>query len=309
MKPALLELRFGDTAIALPGYGLAVMLGFALATWLVVRQAERTGAAALPWRPGPLPPFAGSDLVDLAFWILVVGVAGSRLLFVALNAGHFARLCAAGARGCLAPLRIWDGGLVFYGGVIAAALVTARFVRRRRWSFAVVGDILAPALALGHAVGRLGCFLAGCCFGKTCPGPGAPCVSFPAGSVAHAHLAASGHLGGATPPLHPTQLYESAALLGIFALLLLWRRRQRFFGQLFLVYLLAYGLVRFVLEMFRGDTSRRFLFELTAPALARLLGLPPAEPLAFSTSQAFGLALAALATVVLVRKTRTASSG
>ena len=274
MTPALLELRFGDTVIALPGYGTAVMIGFALATWLAVRQAVRTGAPAHPGRPG-LPPFAATELVDLAFWILVAGVAGSRLLFIALNAGAFARLCTGSARDCLAPLRLWDGGLVFYGGVLAAALVTARFVRRRRWSFAVVGDIFAPALALGHAVGRLGCFLAGCCFGKVCPTAGAPCVSFPAGSVAHAHLATSGHLGAATPPLHPTQLYESAALLAIFVLLVLWRRRQRFFGQLFLVYLLAYGLARFVLEIFRGDASRRFLFEAAAPGLARALGLPP----------------------------------
>jgi phosphatidylglycerol:prolipoprotein diacylglycerol transferase len=317
MKPALLQLRLGDTTLALPGYGLLVLLGFALATALAVRQAARTLPPPDPGRPAPAVPFAGGAVVDLAFWVLVAGVAGSRLLFVLLNAGDFARLCA-GAGGprpfaravsdCLAPLKLWDGGLVFYGGVAAAALVTAGFVRRYSWRFAVVGDVLAPGLALGHAVGRLGCFLAGCCFGKTCPAGGAPCVAFPAGSVAHSHLAAAGQLGPAgavapvTPPLHPTQLYEAAALLGIFALLLLWRRRQRFAGQLFLVYLLAYGLARAALEVFRGDVSRRFLFRVAAPGLAGALGLPPAEPLALSTSQALGLALALLAAVILVRR-------
>ena len=292
MKPVLLELRLGDAAVALPSYGAAVMLGFALATWLAVRRAGQVG----------LPR---SEVVDLAFWLLVAGVAGSRLLFVLLNAGDFARLCASGD--CLASLKLWDGGLVFFGGGLAAALVAARFVRRRRWSFAVVADLLAPALALGHAVGRLGCFLAGCCFGKACPAAGLPCVSFPPASVAHAHLAAAG--GRATPPLHPTQLYESAALLAIFFLILLWRRRQRFHGQLFLIYLLAYGLVRFVLELFRGDVTRRFLLSLPAPGLARILGLPPGDPLLLSTSQALGLALALFAAVLLVARTRRASSG
>jgi phosphatidylglycerol---prolipoprotein diacylglyceryl transferase len=305
MKPALLQLRLGDTTIALPGYGLFVLLGFALATWLAVRLAARTVPPPDPARPAPAVPFAGGAVVDLAFWVLVAGVAGSRLLFVLLNAGDYARLCRAGD--CLAPLKLWDGGLVFYGGLAAAALVTVFFVRRHRWRFAVVGDVLAPALALGHAVGRLGCFLAGCCFGKTCPAGGPPCVTFPAGSVAHAHLQAAGQLGPAgpqapvTPPLHPTQLYEAAALLAIFALLLLWRRRQRFAGQLFLIYLLVYGLARAALEVFRGDVSRRFLFRVGAPGLASALGLPPAEPLALSTSQAVGLAVALLAAVILSR--------
>ena len=92
------------------------------------------------------------------------------------------------------------------------------------------------------------------------------------------------------------------ALLGIFALLLLWRRRQRFAGQLFLVYLLAYGLARAALEVFRGDVSRPLPLPGGAPDLAGALGLPPAEPLALSTSQALGLALALLASAILVRR-------
>jgi phosphatidylglycerol---prolipoprotein diacylglyceryl transferase len=301
MKPALWQLRLGELTVALPSYGTAVMLGFLLATWVAVRQADRTG-------PAVLPGFARSDLVDLAFYVLLAGVAGSRVLFVLLEAGHFARLCVD--RGdCLAPLRIWDGGLVFYGGVLAAALVTARFVRRRRWSFAVMGDILAPALALGHAVGRLGCLMAGCCFGKVCAAAGPPCLAFPPGSIAHSHLGAAGQLAAgatATPPLHPTQLYESAALIALFFLLVLWRRRQRFFGQLFAIYLLAYGLLRFVLEVFRGDVTRRFVFTLHGRGLASALGLPPGDPIALSTSQALGLALALFAGIFLIRKTRAA---
>ena len=129
-------------------------------------------------------------------------MAGSRLLFVLLNAGDFARLCAGGAarsrdgRCCATARRrckLWDGGLVFYGGALAAAAVAWRFARRRDWRFAVVGDMFAPGLALGHAIGRLGCFCAGCCFGKAGRG-GAPGVAFPPGSVAHDHLASLGVL-------------------------------------------------------------------------------------------------------------------
>ncbi len=250
MRPELFGLRIGGHHLAVPSYGTAVMLGFALGVWLALRQARRLG--------GQLGGIDGSDLLDLSFYILVAGVAGSRLLFILLHLDDFSRLCTRGGD-CLAPLKIWDGGLVFYGGLIAAAAVTFRFVRRRGWRFGVVGDLFAPGLALGHAVGRLGCFAAGCCFGKTCAAGGPPCVSFPAGSVAHEHLAALGQIApGATrtPPLHPTQLYESAGLLLIFLLLLLWRRRQRFHGQLFLLYLLAYGLLRAALDLFRGDGPR-----------------------------------------------------
>jgi phosphatidylglycerol:prolipoprotein diacylglycerol transferase len=311
MKPVLLQLRLGDLHLAVPSYGAAVMLGFALGTWLAIRQAARLSRQ--PTAEGSTPVIARSDLLDLAFYLLVFGLLGSRLLYVLLDAGDFARLClgsgaprpfARAASDCLAPLKVWDGGLVFYGGLLAAAAVTARFVRRRGWRFGVVGDLFAPGLALGHAVGRLGCFGAGCCFGKACAAAGAPCVAFPPGSVAHSHLVSFAHLPAtatATQPLHPTQLYEAAALLGIFFLLLLWRRRQRFHGQLFLVYLLSYGLLRAAIEVFRGDVTRRFLFRLEAPALARAISLPPTEPLALSTSQALGLGLAILAAVLLLR--------
>jgi phosphatidylglycerol:prolipoprotein diacylglycerol transferase len=306
MKPALVVFQLGEQTIALPSYGLAVMLGFALATLLAVRQAGRAG----------LPR---AEVADLAFWMLLAGVAGSRLLFVLLNARHFVGTCAGSglprsarrlASDCLAAFALWDGGLVFFGGLVVAGAVAAGFVRRRGWRFGTVGDLFAPGLALGQAVGRLGCFGAGCCFGQTCAAAGLPCVSFPAASVAHSHLVAFSHLPAAaafTPPLHPTQLYESLALLGIFFLLVTWRPRQRFHGQIFLLYLATYGFARFAVELFRGDVSRRFLFELRAPTLARALDLPPAAPLLLSTSQAAGLLLGVTAAAVLAFAWRTRS--
>src|SRR5205823_18082 len=110
--------------------------------------------------------------------------------------------------------------------------------------------LLAPSLALGHVFGRIGCFFAGCCFGK----PWAAGVSFPRDSVAFDELLGAGQIAagaGTTPPLHPTQLYEAAGELGIFFLLLWARRRQRFAGATALLYAASYAGLRFVVEIFR----------------------------------------------------------
>jgi phosphatidylglycerol---prolipoprotein diacylglyceryl transferase len=305
MKPTLFALTFAGRAFALPSYGLAVTLGIGVGVWLCARQARRQGMNV-------------GAVLDLLFWMLVAALVGSRVVFVALNAGHFAQICAQGGAArslgqvlsdCAAPLRVWDGGLVFYGGAITGIAVGALYARRRRLPFAPLGDLIAPALAIGHALGRLGCFLAGCCYGKACGPDAAACVRFPAGSVAHAHLAGTSALPAGAPltaPLHPTQLYEAVGELAIFAFLLLWRRRQRFAGELLLVYAVAYACLRGVIELFRGDAARRFVFELAAPALARALGLPPAEPLLLSTSQAVSLVVGAGALAAIVRQYRLA---
>ena len=288
----VLAFRLGETTISLPAYGLAVSVAIALVVLLVARQAPRVGLAR-------------DAVLDLSFLLLLSGLAGSRLLYVLLNAGDYARLCAgsgqsrgasAALRDCLAPFRIWDGGLVFYGGALGAAAVAAVFARKQGWRFAVLGDLFAPALALGHALGRLGCFFAGCCFGQVCAASGVPCVAFPPESVAHSQLVAVGALASAaaaTPPVHPTQLYESLALLALY-FALLWRApRKHFHGEILCLYVLGYAGLRMLLELYRGDLTRQFLLELRWPALAGLLGLPPGDPLGLSTSQAVSLALLA----------------
>ena len=297
MKPSFLALRLGETEVWVPTYGVAVTLGIFTAIVLAARQAPAQG-------------FERNRVVDLCFGLLVAGLLGARLAFVGLHAGQFAQRCFGGEgqgegrslggalADCLAPLRIWDGGLVFYGGALAAAGWAYFFARRRSWSFAKVGDLFAPGLALGHAVGRLGCFGVGCCFGKACLLGHPPGVAFPPGSVAYQHLRAFGQVkaqAAHTGPLHPTQLYESAALLALFFLLLWWMPRRRRHGQVFLVYLVGYAVLRFVLEMFRGDANRRFVMEVTSAALARSLWLPPEEPLFLSIAQAVSLGLLALA--------------
>lgn len=284
MRPSLFTLPGG---LQLHSYGLGVALGFAVGIALAARQARRVG-------------LDGGAILDLSFWILVAGVAGSRVTFVALNLGDYARLCATGtgaARGalqvlsdCAAPLRIWQGGLVFYGGAAAAAAAMVLFARRRGWPFGKVADVFAPGLALGHVLGRVGCFFAGCCFGKPAAGAGA---SFPPGSVAFDELVRTGAVpagASATPPLHATQLYEAAGELGIFFLLVALRPRLRFHGATALLYVGAYAAVRFVVEAFRGDVSRGFLGPL-------------------STAQVAGLALAAASAAAYLALGRRAAEG
>ena len=308
MKPILLSLHFGGREVGLHTYGILIGVGCAVAIALAFRDARRRG-------------LDGGKILDLSFWMLVAGLVGSRVFYVALNAGAFARTCFgegddSQARGlgalfadCTRALQIWEGGLIFYGGLLAAALTAYLFARRQGWSFWTLGDIYAPSLAVGHALGRLGCYAAGCCFGKACAAGARWCATFGADSVAYEELRAVSALPATatvTPPLHPTQLYEAAGELAIFGVLLAVRRRAiaRQPGTLILLYAAFYGLLRFTVELFRGDFARRYLVQLDTPGLARWLGLPAGEPALLSTGQAVSVLIAVGAAVVLVVRAR-----
>ncbi len=320
MKPMLLSLHLGGREIGLHSYGVLIGCGCAVAIVLAFREARRQG-------------LDGSKILDLSFWMLVAGLLGSRLLYVALNARTFARICAGGgddeiaARSlgrvlgdCTRVLQVWEGGLVFYGGFIAAGVFAFYFARRQGWSFWALGDLYAPSLAIGHAFGRLGCFTAGCCFGKACDVASHWCARFAADSVAFEALrSVSAVADGATltPPLFPTQLYEAMGELAIFGVLLLVRRRQRDGagaagpttaarrpGTLVLLYAVLYGVLRFGVEMYRGDFARIYLFHFATPRLARWLGLPAGEAVLLSTGQAVSVAVVLAAIAVLIHRTR-----
>jgi phosphatidylglycerol:prolipoprotein diacylglycerol transferase len=187
---------------------------------------------------------------SLALWVLLTAIAGSRLVFVLLEPESFAK----------APWRVfffWEGGLVFYGGVVAG-LITGVLLARR-WGIPLLSllDCFGPGLALGQAFGRIGCFLAGCCYGL--PWDGGVCAVV----FTDSHTLA--------PPgieLHPTQLYSSAALFVIFGISLLVWRRRRFAGQVFFTYGALHGVARVVIEQFRGDwRGEAIMFGLTPTAL------------------------------------------
>jgi phosphatidylglycerol---prolipoprotein diacylglyceryl transferase len=245
-----------ERAVALPihTYGLMIALGFIVAIALAQREARRRGQDA-------------ERIGDLAFWIIVAALVGSRLYFIAVNArdylGDNAFVVFGGVR-LPRVLAVWEGGLVFYGGFIAAALTAWWYLRRHRMSFLAYADTLIPSVAIGHFFGRLGCFAAGCCWGSVSHAHVPWLAKFPPASLAYqafaqrpnaAELLAPDRL--TTLPVHPTQLYESFGELALFALLVfLVRPRKRFHGQVLATWLMAYAVLRTVVELFRGDVER-----------------------------------------------------
>lgn len=223
-------LRLGDTVIT--WYGIAVALGFLTAVRFAIWQAKRNGLSA-------------TMVEKLAFWTIVSAVAGSRLLYVLTELPYYLEHPAQ-------VINPRDGGLVFIGGLIGAFVVSAAIAIRNKLPLWRYADATLPHVAIGHAIGRLGCFSVGCCYGKEAPAlPWA--VRFPESPWQQ--------IAPAGVPLHPVQLYEAAANLLIFAGLLWAYPRRRFDGQIALGYLGLYTASRLVLELLRGDVARRFLFE------------------------------------------------
>jgi phosphatidylglycerol:prolipoprotein diacylglycerol transferase len=300
MRPVLLTLHLGSSELGVHTYGLMIALGLGVGIAVGAREARRRGLDV-------------GRVLDFAFWAVVVGLVASRVVYGLVNIGDFARACTQGTgepRGlgrvisdCTRIVHVWEGGLVFYGGLAGGALVAVAFARRERWSFWTLGDVFAPAMAIGHALGRLGCFAAGCCFGKEA-GPWG--VAFPRGSVAFDELHALSALppgAAVTPPLHPTQLYEAGGEALIFAVLLALRPRLRARpGALVLVYAALYAVLRFVVELFRGDVARRFVAELSTPRLASWLGVPAAEPVLLSVGHLGSLVLLAACALAWTRR-------
>src|SRR3954469_16135017 len=187
----------------------------------------------------------GQRVMDLGIWIIVSALVGAKLLLLIVDFKQFTK------PGDL--LALARSGGVFYGGLIAAVIVALVYLRRHHLPLWTTTDVFAPGIALGHVVGRMGCLLAGCCFGRPTDVRWAITFTDPA---------AAANVG--TPlgvPLHPTQLYEAGAELLILMFLLAWERRGRSFpGRTFWSYMLLYGVSRFVIEFYRGD-SRGMVFD------------------------------------------------
>ena len=248
MHPILLKVG----PLTLYTYGALMAAAFFVGLFWVLRRAQRRG----------LDPQA---VTDLSFYVILAALVGSRLFFVLLNYQAY-------VRDPLAGLKVWEGGLVFYGGLLLATPMAALYIHKKSLPLGNLADAFAPPLALGHAIGRWGCFFAGCCYGKPTDLPWA--VIF---TDLHS-------LAPRDVPLHPAQLYSSLMNAGIFLALIGWERwrRERPSGQIFWLYLFLYSAGRFAVEFFRGD-DRGMAFQI------------------LSTSQLLGVFLALLAAVMLVR--------
>ena len=265
MRPVLFDIHVLSRDFALHTYGVAIAVAFLVAIFVGTRTAARTGEDP-------------DKVRDLCFWLLVSSLVGARLVFLATNIPDYARLCRE-EHDCWRALRVWEGGLVFYGGFFGALAVAVYYTRRHAMSFWRTADILAPSVALGHFFGRLGCFAAGCCWGKEAGGRAlAWAVRFPQESLVFQDYAARGALpanADVTPPLHPVQLYEALGELALFFALSILGRRTRWDGQVLVAWLLGYALMRFVVDLYRGDAVRKFVVgELsTSQALAIVAAL------------------------------------
>jgi len=233
--------------IKLHSYGLFLILGFAAATYGACLEAKRKG----------LSP---DVVLDLALPLLAASILACRLLYVALNSNQFHSVGDI--------LRIWDGGLSFHGSLAAAPLVIWYYARRNNLTFWQLADIIAPSVFIGYAIGRLGCFFNGCCYGSVCSMPWA--MSFPD----------EYHRSVLTPPSHPTQLYSFLLAIGLFALMQRAKvspQWTRFSGQLTLLFFSMYAIERAFVEYFRNGATARPVFAelpwLTQAQLASALAL------------------------------------
>jgi phosphatidylglycerol:prolipoprotein diacylglycerol transferase len=224
-----------DNCLNLPAYGTALMVGFLLAVWMARRRSRCLGLAPV-------------EVLDMGMFAIIGGVVGARLLHVAVYwQDYFATRAMwpkwMGSLGWLGAIAAtWNGGLVFYGGLGGAILALWLYARRRRIPLADVLDFVAPGVAVGLAVTRVGCFLNGCCWGKPTTVPWG--VQFPENTPAG--------IGG---PVHPTQLYETAAALAMFGALWWFYPRRRFSGQTACLFGLLYSVWRFCNEFLRADSG------------------------------------------------------
>jgi phosphatidylglycerol:prolipoprotein diacylglycerol transferase len=211
-------------------YGVLAAVAFVLGFGTAARRAPRAG-------------ISGDEIFNLAPWIIVGTVIGARALYVV---SYWDKEFAGQP---LAKIFNMRSGLVFYGGLIGASLAVIVYCVRRKLKLWTIADIFAPSVALGHGIGRIGCFMTGCCWGKTCDLPWA--VHFP-----KEHWTAGA-------PVHPTQLYEAALNIAFYALLAWLFQRRKFDGQVFALYMIGYSMIRAFVEAFRGDYAGQFTSALT----------------------------------------------
>ena len=212
---------FSIGPITLHTYGFFVALGLLVGISLGLREGRKVG-------------YEPQALMDTIFYIVLAGIIGSRVFYVAQNFSAYR----------VHPLdifKLWEGGLVFYGALLGGLPVGWYFMKRHGYGFWPLFDAFAPSIAIGQAFGRVGCFFAGCCYGCRTDLPWAVTFTDPQ------------CLAPQNIPLHPTQLYTAFALAVIFVILYSMRNRTRFTGQLACAYLILHSIVRFSMELLRND--------------------------------------------------------
>lgn len=216
MYPVLLNIGW----LKIRSYGVILGVAFLLTYWLTYRDGIRKG-------------YDKKILENLLFFIIVSGILGARILYVLTNLPFY-------IDEPYSVIRIWEGGLVYYGGLLAGAIFGFWYLHHHRlnpWGFA---DLIAPYISVGYAIGRIGCLMNGCCYGLT---------------------------------RIPIQIYSSIISLILFLILLRMKRKREFEGEVFFWYLTLYSAARFIIEFFRADPRGHILF-LSISQVLSLIGIP-----------------------------------
>lgn len=260
MRPVLFHV-FGIQQLPLYSYGLMLALSLIVGWYITLTLCERDGM--------------DKELMGRCYmWTAGSAVVGSRLLYVFTNLDHFDSF--------IDIFKVWQGGLVAYGGFIGGFLGSLVFCRIYGIRLLAWADCAVPSLCTGLMITRIGCLMYGCDFGK--PFDGHWSIIFPAGSPAFNEQVHDGLIAATAPhslPVHPTQLYESLNGLVLFSLLMLTRRFRKFSGEMFVVFTMGYAVLRYYVETLRADEGRGSIGPL-------------------STSQAIGIATFSAGAVLLV---------
>jgi phosphatidylglycerol:prolipoprotein diacylglycerol transferase len=212
---------FSIGPLTLHTYGLLVAAGFVIGLFVALWIGKRQGISP-------------QQVMDMGFIIILSAIIGSRFVYVIMNASYY-------WNHPIDIFKLWEGGLVFSGGLILVILAMSLYIRHYRLPFWQIGDLWAPAAAIGQSIGRVGCFMAGCCYGRPTD------VSWGVVFTNPKSLAPLNQV------LHPTQLYSSLSGLIIFIVLIVMHVKKRFDGQVFLWFLILHSTARLLIERFRGD--------------------------------------------------------
>jgi phosphatidylglycerol---prolipoprotein diacylglyceryl transferase len=234
-------------------FGLMVLLAFVMGVGYAVSQVRKQAAGPATAGEARITP---DHIFDLAVAELFVSIVGARTLYIFLNRHEF-------AGNPWDVVKIWTGGISIHGAIVAGSLYLWWYCRRHKLPFGKLADLAAPSFALGYSIGRIGCFLNGCCYGHACSLPWA------------VRFLKDGHEGVWTPPSHPTQLYATLMGLIIFGILHFWRKRPHRDGEIILGFFGLYCIYRFIDEEFRkGATADIFVAGMTHSQVFSLVVLP-----------------------------------
>lgn len=248
MYPRLFEIPefFGIGPLTIYTYGVMLAAAYLAGLQLAIVRGRKAGLDS-------------GRLLDLGVYIVIAALIGAKLLLLFVNFTYFRNNPDE-------ILVLARSGGVFYGGLIMATLVAFWYIRRHGLPFWTTCDIFAPGIALGHVIGRLGCLMAGCCYGEP---------THVAWAITFTDPFAAANVG--TPlnvPLHPTQVYEAGAELIILILLLVTERKGRTFpGRTFWGYMFLYAVSRFIIEFYRAD-ERGFLMGLSTSQFISVILAP-----------------------------------